>query len=92
VTVYTAVCERAGDWWEITVPELPSGRVTQARRLADVEGTVKDLVALMTDADPDDIEVKVQTPGRGPGRWFAAAGGVGLLAALAVVRRILQGR
>jgi len=67
VTMYTAVCERAGDWWEITVPELPSGRVTQARRLADVEGTVKDLVALMTDADPDDIEVRVQTPRSGPG-------------------------
>jgi hypothetical protein len=49
---YTAVCERAGAWWEITVPELPSGRGTQARRLSDVDATVKDLVALMTGTDP----------------------------------------
>jgi hypothetical protein len=57
---YTAVCQRAGDWWEITVPELPSGRVTQARKLADVDATVKDLVALMTGADPASIEVSTQ--------------------------------
>ena len=57
---YTAVCERAGAWWEITVPELPSGRVTQARKLSDVDATVKDLVALMTGADPARIEVRTQ--------------------------------
>jgi hypothetical protein len=27
---YTAVCEREGDWWVVTVPELESGGVTQA--------------------------------------------------------------
>jgi hypothetical protein len=54
---YTAVCEQAGAWWEITVPELPSGRVTQARKLSDVDATVKDLVALMTGADPASIKV-----------------------------------
>ena len=57
---YTALCERAGAWWEITVPELPSGRVTQARKLSDVDATVKDLVALMTGADPARIEVRKQ--------------------------------
>ena len=57
---YTAVCERAGDWWEITVPELESGRVTQARKLSDVDATVRDLVALMTGADPASIEVREQ--------------------------------
>ena len=45
---YTAICEREGDWWVITVPELESGRVTQARTLAEVPATVRDLVALMT--------------------------------------------
>jgi hypothetical protein len=57
---YTAICERAGPWWQITVPELPSGRVTQARKLSDVDATVKDLVALMTGADPASIEVRKQ--------------------------------
>jgi hypothetical protein len=57
---YTAVCERAGDWWEITVPELPSGRVTQARKLSDVDAAVKDLVSLMTGTDPASIEVRKQ--------------------------------
>jgi hypothetical protein len=56
---YTAVCHRAGRWWEITVPELPSGRVTQARRLADVDSTVRDLVSLMTGADPGRIGVRI---------------------------------
>jgi hypothetical protein len=59
---YTAVCERAGDWWEITVPELPSGRVTQAADLAEVDATVKDLVAMMTGIDPARIRVCTQIP------------------------------
>jgi len=55
---YTALCERVGDWWEITVPELPAGRVTQARHLSEVDDTVRDLVALMTGAYPASIEVR----------------------------------
>lgn len=55
---YTAVCERVGDWWEITVPELPAGRVTQARHLSEVDDTVRDLVAVMTGVDPASIEVR----------------------------------
>jgi hypothetical protein len=57
---YTAICERHGRWWEITVPELPSGRVTQARRLSQVDDTVRDLVSLMTGADPAGIDVRKQ--------------------------------
>src|ERR1035438_87593 len=52
VTAYTAVCARAGKWWEITVPELEAGAVTQVRSLDEVESTVRDLVVLMTDASP----------------------------------------
>jgi hypothetical protein len=59
-TTYTALCEREGDWWVVTVPELESGRVTQARSLDDIPGTVADLVALMTGTDPADVEVNVQ--------------------------------
>lgn len=57
---YTAVCRREGSWWVITVPELESGRVTQARSLDEVPGTVGDLVATMTGADPALIEVDVK--------------------------------
>ena len=51
---YTAICEREGDWWVITVPELESGGVTQARTLDEVPATVADLVAVMTGIDPAD--------------------------------------
>jgi hypothetical protein len=59
-TTYTALCEREGDWWVVTVPELESGRVTQARSLDEIPATVADLVALMTGADPANVEVNVQ--------------------------------
>jgi hypothetical protein len=57
---YTALCNREGAWWVITVPELESGRVTQARSLDDVPATVADLVATMTGADLASIEVYEQ--------------------------------
>jgi hypothetical protein len=59
---YTALCHREGSWWVITVPELESGRVTQARSLDEVPATVADLVAAMTGADPACIEVDVKAP------------------------------
>lgn len=65
-TTYTALCEREGDWWVVTVPELESGRVTQARSLDEIPATVADLVALMTGADPANVEVNVQAHS-GPG-------------------------
>jgi hypothetical protein len=77
---FTAVCEREGDWWVVTVPELESGGVTQARTLDEVPATVADLVALMTDADPASIEVNVQAKA-GPGLKL---GKLGLLAAVVV--------
>jgi hypothetical protein len=61
---YTAVCERVGRWWEITVPELDE--VTQARTLDEVPETVVDLVALLTDADPATVLVKLEAE-TGPG-------------------------
>jgi hypothetical protein len=59
---YTAICEREGDWWVITVPELEAGGVTQARSLGEVEATVADLVATMTGVSPADVEVHFQAP------------------------------
>jgi hypothetical protein len=81
---YTAVCERVGDWWEVTVPELDE--VTQARTLDDVPATVVDLVALMTDVDPAKVSVKVEAvtgPGLDIGK--AALFAVGMIATAAVI-------
>jgi len=80
VTTYTAVCEREGDWWVITVPELEAGGVTQARTLDEVPATVADLVALMTDADPASVEVDMKVHA-GPG---LALGKIALLAVATV--------
>ena len=55
---YTAVCQRAGPWWEITVPELDE--TTRAPRLRDVPATVADLVAHTTGADPSSIRVEME--------------------------------
>lgn len=59
-TTYTALCEREGRWWVITVPELPSGRVTQARTLDQVPAVVADLVATMTAVDRAAVEVSMR--------------------------------
>jgi hypothetical protein len=92
VTTYTAICEREGDWWVVTVPELESGGVTQARSLDEVPATVADLVALMTGADPTTVEVKVQTHTAPLVKWTGAlkiigAGvvGAGIAAAILTV-------
>ena len=57
---YTALCEREGRWWVVTVPELASGGVTQARTLDEVPAVVADLVATMTGADRASVEVNVR--------------------------------
>ena len=54
----TAKVTRSGDWWAIEVPEVP-GVFTQAKRLDQVEGMVRDAVALMTDARPPEIAVEL---------------------------------
>lgn len=58
----SAVCERVGDWWEVHVPEIDD--VTQVERLDRVESTVRDLVHLMTEAHPDEVNVRVRSPHR----------------------------
>lgn len=52
----TAKVTRAQDWWAVEVLEV-SGVFTQAKRLDQVEGMVKDAVGLMEDVDPDSVEV-----------------------------------
>ena len=55
----TAKVTRAQDWWAVEVLEVP-GVFTQAKRLDQVEGMVKDAVALMEDVDLDDVEVELE--------------------------------
>jgi hypothetical protein len=87
---YTAVCEREGDWWVITVPELEAGGVTQARTLDEVPATVADLVATMTGVDPASVEVNVRAHA-GPGLDLGRLGRAALIAAgLAIAWRALR--
>jgi DNA-directed RNA polymerase specialized sigma subunit len=55
----TAVCERSGDWWAVTVPEVEGG-FTQTRRLDSVPGMVADLVSLATGVSEDDVSVTIE--------------------------------
>ena len=87
---YTAVCQRAGLWWEITVPELDE--TTQAQCLGDVPATVAGLVAQTTGADPASIRVEMEAqvaagPSVGASGWLkAAVAGAILLAIIRVIR------
>jgi predicted RNase H-like HicB family nuclease len=48
----TALCERSGGWWAVTVPEV-AGLHTQAKRLDQIEAMVLDAAALLT-GDPEE--------------------------------------
>lgn len=80
---YTALCEREGGWWVITVPELESGNVTQARSLDEVPEMVADLVATMTGVDRATVEVDVKAHAR------AYTGKPGLVAGIVLAAAIL---
>lgn len=56
---YTARCQRAEDWWAISVPEL-RGVQTQARRLDKVEATVRDAIALFLDVPQDSFDIRIE--------------------------------
>ena len=42
----TAVAERSGNWWAVEVPEIP-GLFTQARRLDQIDGMVRDAARML---------------------------------------------
>lgn len=52
----TARCERSDGWWAVEVPELP-GLFTQARRLNQVAGMVRD-AARMLDVKVGEVNVE----------------------------------
>ncbi len=55
----TAVAQRAGKWWAVTVPEVGSGIHTQARRLDQVAGQAADAVASVLEIPADEVKVSV---------------------------------
>lgn len=42
----TAIAERSGGWWAVEVPEIP-GLFTQARRLDQIDGMVRDAARML---------------------------------------------
>lgn len=57
MAAYRANVERDGRFWLIHVPEID--RVTQARHLREVDQMARELIAIMTDVDPESVEVDV---------------------------------
>ncbi len=63
-TTYRVEAVRSGKWWAISVPSL-SGVFSQAKRLDQIEETVREAIAMMLDSDEIDvgpIEVDVTPP------------------------------
>jgi predicted RNase H-like HicB family nuclease len=56
---FTARCQRSGDWWAISVPEL-RGVHTQARRLEKAEALVRDAIALFLDVPSHSFDVRIE--------------------------------
>src|SRR5437870_1406321 len=56
---YTARCQRSGDWWAISVPDLRGVR-TQPRRLENAEAMVRDAIALFLDVPSDAFDVRIE--------------------------------
>ena len=56
--LYQARAERSGDWWALSVAEVP-GVFSQCRRYREAEGMVREALALLLDVAPDTIAVVV---------------------------------
>jgi len=63
-TRYKAQATREGQWWVISVPGV-RGVHTQARRLGQIEETVREALALVLEVDPGsfDIDYDAVLPG-----------------------------
>lgn len=57
MSIYHAEVQRAGKYWHIRVPEID--RVTQARKVAEIETMARDLIAIMEDVPADSFELVV---------------------------------
>jgi predicted RNase H-like HicB family nuclease len=70
----TAVCERSGDWWAVSVPEV-EGAFTQAKRLDQVPGMVADAIEVLTGTPAAQVSVTVdaRVPGTSAAEELKAA-------------------
>lgn len=57
-TTFTALCERAGRWWTIQIPQL-AGLTAQARSLDQVEIMARQVVARQLGLPPESIAIEV---------------------------------
>lgn len=57
-TTFTALCERAGRWWTIQIPQL-EGLTAQARSLDQVEIMARQVIARHLGLPPESITVDV---------------------------------
>lgn len=57
-TTFTALCERAGRWWTIQIPQL-AGLTAQARSLDQVEIMARQVIARHLGVPPESITVEV---------------------------------
>jgi predicted RNase H-like HicB family nuclease len=57
-TTFTALCERAGRWWTIQIPQL-EGLTAQARSLDQVEIMARQVIARHLGLPPESIAVDV---------------------------------
>ena len=57
-TTFTALCERAGRWWTIQIPQL-AGLSAQARSLDQVEMMARQVIARHLGLSPESITVDV---------------------------------
>jgi predicted RNase H-like HicB family nuclease len=57
-TTFTALCERAGRWWTIQIPQL-EGLTAQARSLDQVEIMARQVIARQLSLPPESITVDV---------------------------------
>lgn len=57
-TVYTALCERAGRWWTIRIPQI-DGLTAQARTLDQAEMMARQTIARALGIAPESVVVDV---------------------------------
>lgn len=59
MTEYLVEANRSGEWWAVTVPDLP-GVFTQARRLDQVGEMARGAIAMFLDVDPASVQVTMR--------------------------------
>lgn len=64
-TTFTAVCQRAGRWWAIRVPQI-EGLAAQVRSLDQAEMMTRQSIARTLGVPPDTIRVEVRTEASNP--------------------------